>query len=102
MRKVQIESSARIYGKVRLGDGAYISQGTVLRSVGDSVQLGNATWVLENSVLIGTPEFPLQVGSKTIFGHKCIAIGARIGNLCEIGNGTIFLPGSRIGNRCIF
>lgn len=29
-------------------------------------------------------------------------LGAEIGNLCEIGNGTIFMPGSKIGSMCIF
>lgn len=102
MSKLRISDSARVLGTLRLGDGVYVAQGSILRSIGDSLSLGNETWVLENSVLIGTPETPLKVGSKTVFGHKCIAIGTEIGDLCEIGNGTIFLPGSKIGNRCIF
>lgn len=102
MTNIHIESSARLWGKLRLGDGAIIAQGTVLTSIGDSITIGNDSAVLENSVLIGTPDQPMTVGSKTIFGHKCIAIGAKIGDLCEIGNGTIFLPGSEIGDMCIF
>jgi carbonic anhydrase/acetyltransferase-like protein (isoleucine patch superfamily) len=102
MTKPKIAGSARIIGQVRLGSKAYIAQGSILRSVEDSITLGNGTWVLENSVLIGTPEQKLSVGSKTIFGHRCVAIGAEIGSLCEIGNSTIFLPGSKVGNWCIF
>lgn len=102
MSNLRIDESARLIGRVRLGDRAYIAQGSVLRSNGDSLSLGNSSWVLENSVLIGTPEAPLKVGSKTIFGHKCVVIGAEVGNLCEVGNGVIFLPGSKIGNMCIF
>lgn len=102
MIKLNLRSSARLLGKMRLGDGVYVAQGTILRSMEDSVKIANSSWVLENSVLIGTPDTPLEVGSKTVFGHKCIAIGTRIGNLCEIGNGTIFLPGSVIGDMCIF
>jgi carbonic anhydrase/acetyltransferase-like protein (isoleucine patch superfamily) len=97
-----IESSAKLIGKMRLGKEVYVAQGTILRSNKDSVKIANQTWILENSVLIGTEEFPLRVGSKTVFGHKCIAIGAEIGNLCEIGNGVIMLPSSKIGNMCIF
>jgi hypothetical protein len=26
-------------------------------------------------------------------------IGATIGDLCEIGNASIFMPGARVGNR---
>ena len=102
MAILKIEKSAVLIGKLRLGAKAYIGQGSILRSKEDSITMGNSTWVLENSVLIGTPENPLKIGSKTVFGHKCIAIGAEIGDLCEIGNGTIFLPGSKIGNMCIF
>lgn len=99
---IKIDDSAILIGKMKLGKGSYAAQGTVIRSVDDSLTIGNSTWVLENSVLIGTRENPLKVGSKTVFGHKCIAIGATIGDLCEIGNGVIILPGSKIGNMCIF
>src|SRR5690554_3033468 len=99
---IRIDDSARIVGKTRLGKDAYIAQGTMVRSENDSAILGNKTWALENSVLIGTEAHPLRVGSKTVFGHKCIVVGAEIGDLCEIGNGAIFLPGSKVGNMCIF
>ncbi len=102
MPNLRIDDSARLIGKLRIGDDAYIAQGTVVRSIDDSVIIENSSWLLENSVLIGSPEYPLQVGSKTVFGHKCIAIGAQVGNLCEIGNGVILLPNSKVGNMCIF
>lgn len=102
MTNVKISDSARLIGTIRLGRQTYIAQGSVLRSAEDSIRIGNQTWVLENAVMIGTSEHPLIVGGKTVFGHKCIAIGCRIGNLCEIGNGTIFLPGSEVGDECIF
>lgn len=99
---MKVDDSARLIGKFRFGSNVYIAQGSILRSINDSIIIGNSTWVLENSVLIGTPQHPLKVGSKTVFGHKCIAIGTEIGDLCEVGNGVIFLPGSKIGNLCIF
>lgn len=102
MLNIKIDDSAKLIGKVKLGNNSYVAQGTVLRSVNNSLTIGNSTWVLENSVLIGSPGQPLLVGSKTLFGHKCIAIGATIGDLCEIGNGVIILPGSKVGNMCIF
>lgn len=102
MNSLKIESTARLVGKMRLGKNVYVAQGTILRSNNDSLKIGNQSWILENSVLVGTEEFPLKVGSKTVFGHKCIALGAEIGDLCEIGNGVIMLPGSKIGNMCIF
>jgi len=102
MENLRIDDSARLIGTIRFGVDAYVSQGAVLRSTGDSLNIGTVSWVLENSVIIGSPEQPVQIGSKTVFGHKCIVIGAQIGDLCEVGNGTIFLPGSRVGSWCIF
>lgn len=102
MDSLQIADSARIIGELRLGDGAYIAQGSIVRSEEGSVEMGTSTWLLENSVVIGTKTHPVSIGSKTVFGHKCVVIGTSIGDLCEIGNGTIFLPGSTIGDMCIF
>lgn len=102
MPDLKIDSTARLIGKLRLGNNVYVAQGTVIRSIEDSVTIGNSSWILENSVLVGAPNQPLNVGSKTVFGHKCIAIGAEIGDLCEIGNCVMILPGSKIGNMCIF
>lgn len=102
MDKIKIEDSARLIGKMRLGNDVYISQGTTLRSMNDSIKISNTSWVLENSVIIGTEKYPVKIGSKTVFGHKCIINGAEIGDLCEVGNGVIMLPGSKVGNLCMF
>ena len=102
MNNIRVEDSSKIIGKVRFGKEVYIAQGSIIRSHNDSVTIGNTSWVLENSVVIGTDKNPVKVGSKTVFGHKTVTIGAEIGDLCEIGNNTIFLPGSKVGDMCIF
>lgn len=99
---MEISSSARLIGSIKMGRNVVIAQGTVLRSEDNSLSIGNGSWVLENSTVIGSPEHPTTIGRKTIFGHKCVAIGATIGDLCEIGNSTVFLPGCVVGDRCIF
>ena len=57
--------------------------------------------VLENSSVIGTSTHPVAIGQRTVFGHRCQVIGARIGNLCEVGNGSILMPGAVLGDGCI-
>jgi carbonic anhydrase/acetyltransferase-like protein (isoleucine patch superfamily) len=52
-------------------------------------------------VVIGTPRHPVRIGQRTVFGHRATIVGATVGDLCEIGNGAILMPGSRIGNGCI-
>src|SRR5207302_665049 len=63
--------------------------------------IGNHSAVLENGVVVGTPEHPVSIGQRTVFGHRAAIIGATVGNLCEVGNGAILMPGSRLGNGCI-
>lgn len=94
-----VADSARMLTSARLGAGAVIAQGTVVRGDDDAVELGTGSAVLENSVVIGTIAAPVRIGSRTVFGHRAIVIGAAIGDVCEIGNGTVLLPGTHLGDR---
>lgn len=97
----EIAASAILIGQAHLGAGALLAQGVVLRSPDGSVAVGNHAGVLENSVLVGWPDHPVEIGQRTVFGHRASVIGAVVGDLCEIGNGAILMPGSRLGNGCI-
>ena len=97
----EIARSAVILGEVHVGAGAILAQGLVVRAHGGAVSIGNHSAVLENGVVIGTPEHPVQVGQRTVFGHRAAIVGATVGDLCEIGNGAILMPGSRLGSGCI-
>ncbi len=94
----EIARSAVILGEVHVGAGAILAQGLVVRSHGGAVSIGNHSAILENGVVIGTPEHPVRVGQRTVFGHRATIVGATIGDLCEIGNGAILMPGSRLGS----
>jgi carbonic anhydrase/acetyltransferase-like protein (isoleucine patch superfamily) len=95
----QIAASAAILGSVRLGQGSVLAQGAVIRSRGDAVQIGTGSAVLENSVVVGTPSIPVTIGRRTVFGHRCMVIGATLGDLCEVGNASVLMPGARLGSR---
>jgi carbonic anhydrase/acetyltransferase-like protein (isoleucine patch superfamily) len=97
----QVADSVVVIGELRLGAGAILAQGLVVRSVDGGVAIGNHSAVLENSVVWGTPQHPTRIGQRTVFGHRACVLGAEVGNLCEIGNGAILLPGSRLGDGCI-
>jgi carbonic anhydrase/acetyltransferase-like protein (isoleucine patch superfamily) len=96
-----ISPSARVLGSLRIGQDTHIAQGAVVRSVGESVELGSHSALLENGVMMGSPELRVRVGEKTVFGHRCLVIGATVGALCEIGNASILMPGAVLGKRCI-
>jgi carbonic anhydrase/acetyltransferase-like protein (isoleucine patch superfamily) len=95
----RIAGSAVLLGRSRLGERVLIAEGAVIRSAGLAVTIETASAVLENSVVVGTPDEPTSVGRRSTFGHRCLVIGATIGDLCEIGNASILMPGSRVGDR---
>jgi len=97
----EVAASAVLIGQADLGAGALLAQGVVLRSRTGAVRLGNHSAVLENGVLVGWPGQPVEIGQRTVFGHRATIVGARVGDLCEIGNGAILMPGSRLGDGCI-
>jgi carbonic anhydrase/acetyltransferase-like protein (isoleucine patch superfamily) len=96
-----IAASAAVLGTAWIGAGAVLAQGTVVRAHQEAVSIGNHSAVLENSSVIGTSSHPVSIGQRTVFGHRCQLIGAQVGDLCEVGNGTILMPGAVLGDGCI-
>jgi carbonic anhydrase/acetyltransferase-like protein (isoleucine patch superfamily) len=96
---LQIATSAVIIGRVLLGDGVLLAEGAVIRSEDGAVQVGTGAAILENSVVIGASTIPTSIGRRTVFGHRCLVVGATVGDLCEIGNAAKLMPGARIGDR---
>jgi carbonic anhydrase/acetyltransferase-like protein (isoleucine patch superfamily) len=96
---MHIAGSAVVIGTASLGHGVLLAQGTVVRSWQESVVIDSGSAVLENSVAVGNPVIPTNIGRRTVFGHRCLIVGATVGNLCEIGNASILMPGAVIGDR---
>jgi carbonic anhydrase/acetyltransferase-like protein (isoleucine patch superfamily) len=76
-----------------------LAEGAVVRSHGTGVTVGTGSAVLENSVVVGNSNIPTIIGRRTVFGHRCLVIGAVLGDMCEIGNASILMPGARVGDR---
>jgi carbonic anhydrase/acetyltransferase-like protein (isoleucine patch superfamily) len=94
-----IAGSARLIGSARLGDGALLAQGAVVRSLHDGVEIDTGSAVLENCVVVGNSNIPTRIGRRSTFGHRCVVVGASVGDLCEIGNASVLMPGARVGDR---
>jgi carbonic anhydrase/acetyltransferase-like protein (isoleucine patch superfamily) len=95
----QIATSSVVVGTARLGIGSGLAEGTVLRSRRGAVEIGSGSYVLENGVILGSPKSPVRIGSRTTFGHRCMVVGATIGDLCEIGNASVIMPGAELGDH---
>jgi carbonic anhydrase/acetyltransferase-like protein (isoleucine patch superfamily) len=95
----QIAGSAVVCGTARLGEGSLLAQGAVVRSHSVGVEVGTGSAVLENSVVVGNATIPATIGRRSVFGHRCLVVGATVGDLCEIGNASVLMPGARLGDR---
>lgn len=94
-----IATSAVVIGEPRLGTQSLLSEGAVVRAQDSAVTIGAGSAVIENCVVIGTSTMPTVIGRRTVFGHRCLVVGGTVGDLCEIGNASIVMPGSRVGDR---
>jgi carbonic anhydrase/acetyltransferase-like protein (isoleucine patch superfamily) len=97
--ELEIAGSAVVLGRARLGPGSLLAQGAIVRSHGAGAEIGAGSAVLENSVVIAARGTATVIGRRTVFGHRCMVVGATVGDLCEIGNASLLLPGARLGNR---
>jgi carbonic anhydrase/acetyltransferase-like protein (isoleucine patch superfamily) len=97
---VELAGSAVVVGEARFGAGSLLAQGAVVRAArSDLVSIGAGSAVLENSVVVGAERAATVIGRRTVFGHRCLVIGATLGDLCEIGNASILMPGAVLGDR---
>jgi carbonic anhydrase/acetyltransferase-like protein (isoleucine patch superfamily) len=97
---MEIASSAVVVGSARFGPNALLAQGAVVRAPRPgSVSVGAGSAVFENCVVLGDPRAPTTIGRRTVFGHRCMVVGATLGDLCEIGNASILMPGAVLGDR---
>jgi carbonic anhydrase/acetyltransferase-like protein (isoleucine patch superfamily) len=99
--QVWIADTARVFGRVKLGDECSVWFGAVLRGDADSITLGNRSNVQENAVIHVDPGFPVTIGDDCIIGHGAIVHGATLANNVLIGMHATVLNGAKIGNFCI-
>lgn len=98
-RIANVASSAVLLGTVQLGADAVVAQGAVIRSERGCVVVDSGSAILENSVVVGSSEMPVSIGRSSVFGYRCLVVGASVGGHCEIGNGTAIMPGAAFGER---
>jgi carbonic anhydrase/acetyltransferase-like protein (isoleucine patch superfamily) len=95
----RIADSAVIVGTATIGTQVLVAEGAVIRSTHGGVAIGTGSAVLENSVVAGSAAMRVAIGRRSVFGHRCLVIGATVGDLCEIGNASILMPGAEVGDR---
>lgn len=100
-KSVFIADTARVLGKVILGDQVSVWFSAVIRGDNDSIEIGDRTNIQEGCILHVDHGKPIKIGTDNIVGHGAMIHGATIGNFNLIGMGSTVLNGAVIGNYCV-
>lgn len=96
-----VAPTATLVGDVRIGAGASIWYGAVLRADMAPITIGAGTSVQDNSVLHSTPDTPLVIGENCTIGHGVVFHGSSVGDRSLIGNGATVLEWVTVGTGSI-
>lgn len=98
---VFIADTARVLGKVTLGDDVSVWFSAVIRGDNDTIDIGDRTNIQECCVLHVDHHKPIRIGTDNIIGHGAIIHGATMGNFNLVGMHATILNGAVIGDYCI-
>ena len=88
---------AVIIGDVRLGPGASVWYGAVIRGDEERIEVGARSNVQDNCVVHADPGFPTIIGADVTIGHNATVHGAIVGDGVLVGMGSVLLNGCAIG-----
>lgn len=100
-KNVFLAPTATLIGDVRVGDGASIWFGAVLRADFGPITVGEGTSIQDNCVIHTYQEFPTWIGKDVTVGHGAKAEGCRIGDNSLIGVNAVVLPHATIGKQVV-
>jgi len=96
-----IAPDAQVIGSVRLGRGASIWFGCVLRADGDYIIIGDGTNVQDGTIIHTDEGYPTEIGRNVSIGHRALLHSCYVGEGSLIANGAMVLDRVRIGRNCL-
>ncbi len=93
--------SADLIGDVRLGRGASVWFGAVIRADNTPILIGEESNIQDGAVGHSDPGAPLTIGARVTVGHQAILHGCTIGDQVLIGMGARILNHAVIGANCL-
>ena len=96
-----VAKSAKVIGRVELGEGASVWFGVVIRGDFEDIRIGRNTSIQDNAVLHADPGTPLTIGDNAMVAHQAMVHGCTIGEGTLIGIQAVVLNGAKIGRNCI-
>ncbi len=98
---VWVAPSADVIGDARLGEGASVWFGAVIRADNTPIVVGARTNIQEGAMLHSDPGAPLTVGQGCTIGHHAILHGCTIGDNVLVGMGATILNNAVIGENSL-
>jgi len=96
-----VAPNAVLIGKVRLGKGASVWWGAVLRGDNDWITIGENSNIQDLSVIHTDPGQPVTVGANCTVGHRVILHSTTVEDGTLIGMGSTLLNRTKIGSQCL-
>ncbi|MCC2110826.1 MAG: gamma carbonic anhydrase family protein [Hyphomicrobiales bacterium] len=96
-----IAPDAAVIGNVRLGRGACVWFGALLRGDNELIDIGEGVNVQDLVVMHTDMGFPLSIGRGCTIGHRAVLHGCTVHENSLIGIGAVVLNGAAVGRNCI-
>lgn len=96
-----VAPNATLVGNIRLGAGANVWFGAVLRGDNELIHVGDNSNVQDGSVLHTDMGYPLTLGTGVTVGHNAMLHGCTVGDYSLVGINAVVLNGAKIGKYCI-
>ena len=96
-----LDPTARVHGKVEIGENASLWPYTVIRAEGFHVRIGAFTNLQDHVMVHVGYAKPTIVGDYCSITHRVVLHGCTIGDNCLIGIGATVMEGVTIGENCI-
>lgn len=99
---VYLAETAAVIGDVVLGEDSSVWFGSVLRGDVGFIRVGARTNIQDLAMVHMTHDLSnAEIGDDVTVGHGAIIHGARIGNGCLIGMGSILLDNAEVGDEAL-
>lgn len=97
-----IAENATVIGRVRLGEGANVWYGCIIRGDVGEITIGARTNIQDLSVIhVTSGQFDTVIGDDVTVGHRVILHGCTVHDRVLIGMGAIVLDGAVIESDCL-
>jgi carbonic anhydrase/acetyltransferase-like protein (isoleucine patch superfamily) len=96
---VFIAPNATVIGDVRVGAGASIWFGAVLRGDHGTILIGAGTSIQDNATIHVPAGSTTVIGENVTVGHGAVVEGCRIGPCTVVGMNAVVLGGAEIGEE---